>query len=228
MSFARTLDNQALFAALPQEMQHFPAALQDRVFAASKIHWLKKDETLLEIGQVAPPVYLVLSGLLTVFMKGSGGANVAVDFLKQHRWMAAGIYSRDMSFCQISAANSAVVVSWPLPFIFELFQRDASFTSWFSSCTVSRIQLHYQKIAMESSWGLQARLARLYWELGTEESGATERIVPKIPQKDIASYFGVRREEVNRKQILLKKAGYLNWTHDNIYVSPTVLGLFSL
>lgn len=56
---------------------------------------------------------------------------------------------------------------------------------------------------------LDVRLAHVLWSLAERRDDGMRRVIPELPQAEIASLLGVTREEVSRKRQLLVKAGYL-------------------
>lgn len=217
------LEGQLRHAGVPLESWSQPA--REAFVQQTSVRELAPGDCLYENGQVKPPLALVLEGLLVTSVGHDEGEPCAVEFLRSGRLLLAGATSQDLSYGTVTAVAASRVAVCDLDLVIQLMAQDLSFSQWLLQCLVMLTAGLSRARAASRAQRLNGQMAHLYWSLSQDTE--VGRSLPRIPQHLLASYFGVNREEVNRKHQMLRKAGFLRVEGERIILDPAIAGLIS-
>ena len=201
---------------------------------------LSKGDLFCDIGVTNCPLPIVRKGLLVVEVPYPNGEYFPTQFVTPQRAFAPSHGPAQPSVFRLRAISDCEGVSITHDAIYAAAHQFPAFGFGMISSMMQRLNDQYLAHARLNHMPLLSQLAYLFWWLVSAEPWVEEpsaslqqnaprkKQVPwKIPQQMLADFFGVPREEVNRKLTLLEKQGFLYKTKEGYVLFEAISGLFA-
>jgi len=216
-----------IFIGLPGAFSKLPAGARKTLAGSAVLKTFKKNENLVPYGQPAAPVIALRSGLVAIMHGAEEDTPLVSDFLRPQDVYAESTRSNTVTRGQLTALASSSAVVFRVDAFREVLLSQPAFAVWFLNETERRLADQYLYRTRNALMTDEGQFAYFLWSI-SEELDKDRRVVRvKVPDRIIASYLGVAREQVNRKKQLLEKTGHILQTDQGIELMPSLPALFS-
>lgn len=210
------LDQIPLFAALPTE------ALA-RLETLTRQRQVARNTLLMNAGEPAEAMYLIISGAVKVFLSDEDGKEVTLALLETGDYVgemalideqprsASVITTEDSTLCSLSksAFNKCLAEH---PEIARYLMREL----------VQRLRDADRKISSLALLDVYGRIAQLLLELATRE-GNLLVVAERLSQQEIANRIGASREMVSKIMKDLAQRGHIHVEKKRIIIYPSLM-----
>jgi CRP-like cAMP-binding protein len=190
---------------------------------------LKQGEVFVQVGDLDTAGALVREGMLVIEGLYPEGGFTPIRFVGPGHGTIP-TYTPDVpSTARIRALVTSSVLVIPGSAVLEACQTWPRFSVGFTTNFARRLVYAQQVQARIAQMPLEAQISLLLWSLqrsATPESLAIRCVPFRIPQQILGQYFGVPREEVNRKLRHLESQDLLRKHNKGWLLSPWLTELF--
>jgi CRP-like cAMP-binding protein len=203
-----------------------PPHVRQALAKEAKLVEYRKNQKVIEFGQPVPSVLAVRSGLLAV-IHSPDQEKPSVDFARPSDLYAESTAGDNISSSEVLALMTSTVVQFPVHAFRNAMLSHAPFGLWYVNVVENQRNQQYLHRVQMRTLKDEARFAYFLWTLADVDGDDRRILRTKLPERIIALYLGVGREQVNRKKQLLEKTGYITQTDGGIVIDSSLATLFA-
>lgn len=212
---------------VPRHLSEIEPACAQFLLANAPPSYLQRNDIAVGFGEHWADVLVVYSGVLLVRTQDPRDGVKPVRYLGPGHVMGHAFIPEQSSNLEIVVLENCTLRRITTEAIVQAFQRWPLFALGYSAYFARQIFNRYQVHALHARSSFEVNLSYLLWGLASDVPGVGRVLTRRLSQSSLGEYFGVPREEVNRRLKYWERADFIERLGDGLLLSLKFSELFS-